>query len=146
MMHDTKKSAPEVALQDGQGMMLGAISIPIKYYTTPGGDNQAPGRVWPLLGIGVDNAVSRAALASMLQVTDRDVRRLVSLERGAGLPICSDVESAGYFRPATLADVERFARSMERRAHHVAQVAEAARRYLDTATGQGRIKEVFSDG
>lgn len=142
-MNANKKSAPELALQDGQGMMLGAISIPNKYYTTPGGVGQSPGRIWPLLGIGADNAVSRSALASMLGLSDRDVRRLVSLERGAGLPICSDVESAGYFRPATLADVERFARSMERRAHHVAQVAEAARRYLDTATGQERLEEVF---
>lgn len=106
---------------------------------------QVSGRIWPLLGIGADNAVSRSMLASMLGTSERDIRRLVNRERRAGLPICSDTERAGYFRPATLADVERFARSMERRARHTAQVAEAARRYLDETTGQQRLEGVFAN-
>lgn len=144
-MVNNKKTAPELAFRDGGETTHGAISIPNAHFITLGGDNQVPGRVWPLLGIGAANAVSRDTLASMLHVTERDVRHLVNRERRAGLPICSAVDSAGYFRPATLADVERFARSMERRAHHTALVAEAARRYLDEITGQQRLAEVLND-
>lgn len=145
-MANNKKSAPELALRDGQGMMLGAISIPTAHFITTRSDNQAPGRIWPLLGIGVDNAVSRSALANLLQLSERDVRRLVSQERRAGLPICSDVERAGYFRPATLADVERVERSMRNRARETAAVADALRRSLDELSGQTRIGEVLNGG
>lgn len=143
MCDANKKPFQVLAHLEGHGdTRLRECSSP-DYLNMPAALGQVPGRVWPLLGIGAENAVSRGVLTSMLGVSERDVRRLVSQERRAGLPICSDVERAGYFRPATLADVERFARSMERRARHTAQVAEAARRYLDTATGQERLEEVF---
>lgn len=139
-----QKSAPELAFRDGQGG-----NNPLRdgfsqnEFTTLFTNFQGNGRVWPLLGIGADNALSRSKLAEVLQVTERDVRRLVSRERRAGLPICSSVERMGYYRPATLGDVEMVERSMRRRARETAAVADALRRSLDEMSGQERIEEVL---
>lgn len=99
--------------------------------------------IWPLLGVGMANAISREVLAVVLGVTEREVRRLVSRERKAGLPIISSAEHAGYYRPASPGDIERFARSMRSRARETLAVADAARRALDAAVGQERIQEVL---
>lgn len=143
MSTKNQKSAPELALRDGRGdAQFGESSSPA-YSITAAALGQGGGRIWSLLGIGVDNAVSRSALADMLQLSERDIRRLVNRERRAGLPICSSVEHMGYYQPSTLGDIEMVERSMRRRASETVAVADALRRSLDEMAGQERLPEVL---
>lgn len=146
-MAENKKPSQVLAHLEGYGdALLRESSSPDNHFTMCGAYGQGNGRVWPLLGVGADNAVPRSALADLLQMTERDVRRLVNRERRAGLPVCSSVEHMGYYKPATLGDIEMVERSMRRRARETIAVADALRRSLDEMAGQERIEEVLDGG
>ena len=70
--------------------------------------------------------------------TLREVRRRIQVERKAGKLILSDCLH-GYFLPERPEDVQRFARSMSRRAAEIARIARSAEAALADMAGQERI-------
>lgn len=66
---------------------------------------------------------------------ERIVRRRIQAERKAGKLILSDCLH-GYFLPERPEDVQRFARSMGRRAAEIAHIARAAEAALADMAGQ----------
>ena len=81
--------------------------------------------VCALLHPGADQAVTLDYLAAALQMEKRSVRRLIQRERLRGVPILSTSASAGYYLPATPADVAAFRRSMQSRAREITRVIRA---------------------
>lgn len=87
--------------------------------------------IYEILQIGAENAISRRALCSMLDMTDRDLRRQVSVERRAGRPILTDTETNGYYLPSNPKDVERFVRSMRNRAKQTTLIADSVEKSIE---------------
>lgn len=64
---------------------------------------------------GADKAVSTVELMNVLETTDRNVKRMVSVERKNGALICSThTKQGGYFLPATPADVFKEMEKLEK--------------------------------
>lgn len=77
-------------------------------------------------------------LRELVQITGEDermIRRRIQAERKAGALILSDCKN-GYFRPADARDVQRFIRSMSRRAREISEISRAAEDALARTTGQ----------
>lgn len=87
--------------------------------------------IYEILQIGAENAISRRALCSMLDMTDRDLRRQVSVERRAGRPILTDTETNGYYLPSNPKDVERFVRSMRNGAKQTTLIADSVEKSIE---------------
>ena len=68
-----------------------------------------------MLGCGAENAMSREYLASMLQTSDRHIRRMVQEAREKGVPIISSSHVTGYFLPKSEAELVRFKREQQSR-------------------------------
>lgn len=77
------------------------------------------------IGVGADNATSSATLQSLTGLTAREVRKSVETLRRSGCVICSDEH--GYYRPASLSDVQRFIKKESRRARSVFYTLRSAR-------------------
>lgn len=108
---------------------------PEKDYTTK------PGRflfIFDLLHPGAENGTTLKELVNLTGLADREVRRRIQSERKMGLLILSDNQN-GYFLPETPDDIQRFARSMSRRAAEIASIASAAEAALADMTGQEQI-------
>lgn len=60
-----------------------------------------------LLGFGRKNALSRAALAALTDMTDRKVRRAIESARRDGLIIISAEDGSGYYFSNDLDKIER---------------------------------------
>lgn len=91
-----------------------------------------------LLYPGAENGVKLTELAALTNQDERIVRRRIQAERKAGKLILSDCLH-GYFLPERPEDVQRFARSMGRRAAEIAHIARAAEAALADMTGQEQI-------
>lgn len=83
------------------------------------------------LSTGRENSVPLRHLEAATGLSGRDVRRMISAERLAGVPILSDNQS-GYFLPATEAEAQRCARSMRHRAREIERAAVA----IESAVGE----------
>ena len=83
-------------------------------------------------------------LVAMTGMDERSVRLQNQRERKAGRLILSDNRS-GYFLPENPVDVQRFARSMSRRAAEIAGIARAAENALADMIGQTTV-EGWRDG
>lgn len=77
-------------------------------------------------------------LVAATGLNERVVRLKIQQERRAGKLILSNNKD-GYFLPERPADVQRFARSMSRRAAEIANIARAAETALANLTGQAQI-------
>ena len=66
-------------------------------------------RIEEILTVGERNAVSLRHLAKVLQVTEREVRRMVLRARCEGVPILSS--NQGYFLPEDESEILRFVRA-----------------------------------
>lgn len=109
---------------------------PEKDYTTK------PGRflfVFDLLHPGAENGTTLQELVKLTGQDERIVRRRIQAERKAGKLILSDCLH-GYFLPENPSDVQRFARSMSRRAAEIARIARAAEAALADMAGQEQIE------
>ena len=60
-----------------------------------------------LLGFGRKNALSRATLAALTNMTDRKVRRAIESARRDGLIIISAEDGSGYYFSNDLDEIER---------------------------------------
>lgn len=109
---------------------------PEKDYTTK------PGRflfVFDLLHPGAENGTTLKELVNLTGLAEREVRRHIQAERKMGLLILSDNQN-GYFLPETPDDIQRFARSMSRRAAEIAGIARAAEAALAGMAGQEHME------
>lgn len=82
-------------------------------------------RVSDFLGRGRDHAVGLRELVVLTGLREREVRRLIQQERRRGTVIISDNES-GYYLPADVGEIKRFARSMRHRSSEILRVADLA--------------------
>ena len=96
-------------------------------------------KVYDLLPVGEENAISRSDLAALIGLDDRTLRNQIQRERLAGAPILSSNQHSGYFRPANTAETERFIRSMTGRGYEIIAVARAIESTLLDELGQERL-------
>lgn len=95
-------------------------------------------QIFELLHVGAENALTLRELVQLTGEDERSIRRRIQAERKAEKLILSDNQN-GYFLPENPADVQRFARSMSRRAAEIAGIARAAESALADMAGQERI-------
>lgn len=101
-----------------------------------------PGRflfIFDLLHPGAENGMTLKELVNLTGLAEREVQRHIQAERKMGLLILSDNQN-GYFLPETPDDIQRFARSMSRRAAEIAKIARAAEAALADMAGQAQIE------
>ena len=109
---------------------------PTKNFTTSTGKVL---HISDLLHPGAENGVKLSELAALTNQDEREVRRRIQEERKAGKLILSDCLH-GYFLPENSSDVQRFARSMSRRAAEIASIARAAEVALADMAGQEHME------
>ena len=95
-------------------------------------------QIFSLLQTGAKNGVTLRELVAMTGMNERLVRLKIQQERKAGKLILSNNRD-GYFLPERPDDVQRFARSMSRRAAEIASIAHAAESALADMGGQEAI-------
>ena len=84
----------------------------------------------PVLPIGKNNAISAKQLQTRLHVRSaREVRECIAAARLTGQLICSG--NTGYYRPATLAEVNEFVLRLETQAKSTLAVLKTAKRVLE---------------
>ena len=88
-----------------------------------------------LLHSGTENGTTLRELVALTGMDERLVRLKIQQERKDGKLILSNNRD-GYFLPETTEDVQRFARSMSRRAAEIASIARAAEAALADMSGQ----------
>lgn len=88
-----------------------------------------------LLHTGAENGVTLRELVAATGLNKRVVRLKIQQERKSGKLILSNNKD-GYFLPERPEDVQRFARSMSRRAAEIASIAQAAEAALADMSGQ----------
>lgn len=91
-----------------------------------------------LLRVGAESGTTLRELVAVTGLNERSVRLKIQQERKAGKLILSNSRD-GYFLPENPEDVQRFARSMSRRAAEIANIARAAETALADLTGQAQI-------
>ena len=91
-----------------------------------------------LLQPGAENGTTLRELVALTGMNESVVRLKIQQERRAGKLILSNNKD-GYFLPERPEDVQRFARSMSRRAAEIAGVARAAESALADMGGQEAI-------
>lgn len=91
--------------------------------------------IFDLLRPGAENGIKLPELVKLTGQDERIVRRRIQAERKDGKLILSDCLH-GYFLPENYSDVQRFARSMSRRAAEIARIARSAEAALADMTGQ----------
>ena len=101
-------------------------------------DSRKTLQIFELLHVGAENALTLRELVQLTGEDERSIRRRIQAERKAGKLILSDNQN-GYFLPENPADVQRFARSMSRRAAEIAGIARAAEAALADTAGQEQI-------
>jgi len=97
-------------------------------------------KIYELLPIGAEFAISRAALMEITGLTDRELRHQIQQERKAGNIILADCSSRGYYRPESTDETVRFIRSMRNRARETAIVADAVEQALLNEIGQEKLE------
>lgn len=94
--------------------------------------------IFELLQTGAENGTTLRELVALTGMNERLVRFKIQQERKAGKLILSNNRD-GYFLPETPEDVQRFARSMSRRAAEISSIARAAETALADLTDQAQI-------
>lgn len=98
----------------------------------------AESRVLSFLGVGEENAVSRAKLSQLTGYTDRYNRYNISSLRRKGIEIMTNTRSTGggYWISSGREDKEAFVEHMESRGRHCLGVIKPIRKELKTAKNQ----------
>ena len=102
-------------------------------------DSRKTLQIFEPLHVGAENALTLRELVQLIGEDERSIRRRIQAERKAGKLILSDNQN-GYFLPENPADVQRFARSMSRRAAEIAGIARAAEAALADLSGQTMVE------
>lgn len=108
-----------------------AVNHSVSHFITDDGKTL---QIFELLHVGAENALTLRELVQLTGEDERSIRRRIQAERKAGKLILSDNQN-GYFLPENPADVQRFARSMSRRAAEIAGIARAAEAALADMAG-----------
>lgn len=134
-MTNKKKTPGCVGAQSEAGQENGLSGVfPCVNSTTDGAARQPHGHVFSFLLEGEEHAVPGPALAKMLNIPPRRLRRMVDNERERGAPILAS--DSGYFRPADgpagVAEVRRFLRRQDARCAANRRTTAPLRRLLKT--------------
>ena len=113
-----------------------AVNHSVSHFITDDGKTL---QIFELLHVGTENALTLRELVQLTGEDERSIRRRIQAERKAGKLILSDNQN-GYFLPENPADVQRFARSMSRRAAEIARIARAAEAALADMAGQEHME------
>lgn len=128
-MNAKEKAHPVTAITEQASGTAACSGAAISYLDFNTAEVARQPKIADLLCRGQENAVPLRDLCSITGLDGRTVRRMVELERRAGIPILSSVGgTTGYFLPGNPAEVERFAKSMFSRAREIALTANAVRR------------------
>lgn len=84
---------------------------------------------------GKDHAISRAELARITGLKDREVRKAIKRELGRGTVILSSAAARGYWRTDDTAEIEAFIRESDHRRTTEARTVEPLRRILAERRG-----------
>lgn len=88
--------------------------------------------VHELLSEGAENAITGRELCSALHINVRDLTAAIARERRAGQPICAATgKKPGYFLAANQEEMERYCRSLLRRAGEIHKTRKACLKTLD---------------
>lgn len=98
-------------------------------------DGRKTPQIFALLHTGTKNGTPLRELVAATGLNERVVRLKIQQERKDGKLILSNNRD-GYFLPETPEDVQRFARSMSRRAAEISSIARAAEAALADLAGQ----------
>ena len=135
-MRAKKRNAPVGAGTPARAMGDGLTAeFPTTDYSTV---SQKPLHIFDLLHTGAENGTTLRELVAATGLNERLVRLKIQQERKAGKLILSNNKD-GYYLPESPEDVQRFARSMSRRAAEIASIARAAEAALADITGQAQI-------
>lgn len=113
-----------------------AVNHSVSHFITDDGKTL---QIFELLHVGAENALTLRELVQLTGEDERSIRRRIQAERKAGKLILSDNQN-GYFLPENPANVQRFARSMSRRAAEIAGIARAAEAALADMAGQEHME------
>lgn len=92
------------------------------------------------IGIGRENAVTRAALCAKLGLPDRQVRRLIQEARDRGEVILNDQSGAGYYISNDVGEIHRQYNTNRSRAMSILRQQKHLRRRILEAAEQQQIK------
>lgn len=95
-----------------------------------------------LLSHGAENGTSTRELMGLLGVPERTVRKMIQMERLAGVPILSNTLD-GYYLPTNNAEVVSCVRSLRHRGQEILRAANAISKACNSETLEGQI---FLDG
>ena len=98
-----------------------------------------------LLGRGEDGSVSVADLCASLGVSDRELRRIIEMERTAGALICAR-KTGGYYLANRREDLEAFVRAAAKRAETARRTAKPFRTMLKKREGAEQMKISVPEG
>lgn len=132
-MQAKKRTAPAsvAALTEARNEDF-AVNHSVSNFITNNGKSP---HIFELLQTGAENGTTLRELVALTGMNERVVRFKIQQERKAGKLILSNNRD-GYFLPESPADVQRFARSMSRRAAEIASIARAAEAALAGMSGQ----------
>lgn len=86
--------------------------------------------VCDILGEGAENALPGKRICDLLGITQRELADAIQRERRNGRPICaSSGRNPGYYLAANQAEMERYCRSLQKRA---GEIHKTRRRLLKT--------------
>ena len=86
---------------------------------------------------GAENAQTGRQLCTILNITQRDLTAAIEQERRAGVPICAATgKKPGYFLAANQAEMEKYCRSLWRRAGEIHKTRKACLKTLATLPGR----------
>lgn len=91
-------------------------------------------RIYDLLPVGKEHAISMKNLAKEVGTTERNLRKLILQERKSELLILSS--SSGYFLPGSEEEIDDFIRVTKKAAMSKLTALKAARKYKRELRGQ----------
>ncbi len=95
--------------------------------------------VYEMLSEGAENARTGRELCKILNFTPRELTQAIERERRAGKPICAATgRKPGYFLAANQEEMQRYCRSLLRRAGEIHKTRQACLDSMtDLPTGEG---------
>ena len=89
--------------------------------------------VYELLSEGAENARTGRELCRLLEIQPRELTQAIARERRAGHPICAATgKRAGYFLAADREEMQRYCRSLWRRAGEIFKTRRACLATIET--------------
>ena len=96
--------------------------------------------IYEILSPGAENARTGAAICRELGIDSRDLMAIIEKERRAGRPICASTNNPrGYFLAANKEELERYCRSLLKRAGEIHKTRKKLLDTLETLPEKGQI-------